>query len=238
MEKAHGYEYKRTRSVRGKTRQGSGGIRKVSSPRAGPSRARIPSQASTPAQVTTSPPPPQSETSSAYTTPMMGIDGSVDSSPSWGLDISPRTIQECSPEVAPLNFFPPLPFPRRDSPPVGISPACIQSPDAVGNFEPVPYHLRNPAVAVEAISTRHSDVSEYPIYSQWASTSVDYCLNPNANRDVPLGGEDLSPASDFAETFLRDAPRHVWEGNATPAIDPELPVVPNDRYDPSRDHYY
>lgn len=242
MEKAHGYEYKRTRSVRGKARQGSAGGRcsQVSSPRALPPRSRISSPSSAPAHMTTGVQPPQSETSSAYATPMMGIvDGSTDSSPMYGLDdLSPGTMQECSPEIAPVNSFPPLLYPRRESPPMGISPAYIQSPDEGRNFEPAPILFRNPAVAVEAINATHSDVSAYTYPSWQARTPVDCFVNANANRDAPLGGEDLSPVSDFADTFLRDCPPHIWDDNATPAIDPELPVVPNDRYDPSRDRDY
>ena len=238
MEKAHGYEYKRTRSVRGKARQMSGGRGSQISPlRTGPPRARMASQTSTPPQPTVVAPPPQPATSSAYATPMIGvIGGSNGASPPYGPDdLSPETMQECTPEMATLNAFPPLVVPRHASPPMGISPAYIQSPGTDETFETNPFLFRNPAVAVEAINATHSDVPECT-YSRWGPrTSCDYFIHANANRDAPLGGEDLSPGSDFADTFLRDAPPHIWDVSATPAIDPGLPVVPNDRYDPSRD---
>jgi hypothetical protein len=61
-------------------------------------------------------------------------------------------------------------------------------------------------------------------------------LNPTAKADAALDG-DRTPDSvrEFAAGFLADinAPSHLWA-----EIDPRLPVVPNEIYNPSKDLDY
>jgi len=233
MEKVHGYVYNRTKGKPGhKT--------KVAKP-APPRSKNIPPN---PQQATPSAP---QTTMSTSNTPMVPNSGSFSSTTSPELfDLytpSPQTMgTNPSPKTdIPRNYFPPLSTAPTSPPSEGISPEVITSAVTSAVTSPLDFTsssaFRSPSKAVEAMNAQNRTPSEEMPPTRWESTTG--ALNPNAMTDSLFVGEELTPDSDFADTFLRDAPRSVWDtAGEAPAHDPELPVVQQYYYDPDRDRDY
>lgn len=220
MEKAHGYVYVRTKTMQSKQ-----------SPVATkPKRSAVTKAQKTPRRMTTQTILPISTPSlpSNLSSPRFGIDPDLDT-------LSPATMQaEQSPHVEFTdNFFPPLSAVHLTPVSHGIPPEFITRNDSPLGIAPyqTPFTFQNPSSAVEAINGQqknhnHSGSGGDQLYT--------VPRNDPALVDSPLAN---SPESEFAETFLRDAPVWVWNQSPSMAIDPGLPVVQHNLYDPSRDRF-
>ncbi|KAF8246029.1 hypothetical protein K440DRAFT_376373 [Wilcoxina mikolae CBS 423.85] len=236
MEKAHGYVYVRTKTVQQKSKSAAGTTSAKPTARAtATSRPRRVRRTSSPSQ------PPLSVASSVQSTPvtMESEYPSSNDSPLFDIDdtISPETMKdELSPDMRPMQFFPPLPESSDSVIPTAFMfrNSDAQHPMAADVYEHSPHTsiFSDPSEALEARRTQQISGVEAPLFpvdgGHW-----NY-MNPAARSDPHLGGD--SPESDFANDFLRDAPSHVTDRLRPAApIDPGLPVVDNSYYDAKRD---
>jgi hypothetical protein len=134
-------------------------------------------------------------------------------------------------------------MPRHSPPSQGIAPEHIYGQNAINDFHPTTNfpHFSDPFSAVQAMNSGSRQTESPPHHHhhhnhfEW---EAEVYLNPTAKADAALDG-DRTPDSvrEFATGFLSDinAPSHLW---AEAAIDPRLPVVPNEIYNPSKDLDY